>query len=140
VLIDIEPGYRMLAGDAVLHGPSHTIAGALAIGAIATAIGKPVSEFVLRRIRYPDPDISWLAAASGAFLGTFSHLFFDAIMHADMAPWAPFSASNGLLGIISLSHLHILCVALGLVGALLYFVHYKKKHGAGGNRRDNYRA
>jgi hypothetical protein len=130
VLIDIEPGYRMLSGDAILHGPSHTITGALAIGAIATVTGKPISEFVLKLFRYPWSHISWAAAAFGAFLGTFSHLFFDAIMHSDMAPWAPLSATNGLLGVISLSTLHVLCVVLGIVGALLFLNDYKKKHDA----------
>ena len=130
VLIDIEPGYRMISGDAILHGPSHTIAGALVIGAIATLAGKPVSEFVLKLVRYPFPRISWAAAASGAFLGTFSHLFLDAIMHADMAPWAPLSTSNGLLGAISLTTLHVLCVLLGLVGVILFLNDYKKKHDA----------
>lgn len=130
VLIDIEPAYRMIAGDPVVHGPSHTIMGALAIGAIATIIGKPISEFVLHLFRYPWPSMSWVAAALGAFLGTFSHLFFDAIMHSDMKPWAPFSDSNGLLGIISLSNLHILCVVLGLIGAWLYFKRLRKRYGA----------
>ncbi len=127
VLIDIEPGYRMISGDSVLHGPSHTLAGALAIGAIATITGKPISEFVLKLLQYPWPNISWVAAAFGAFSGTFSHLFFDAIMHSDMSPWAPLSDSNGLLGVISLSTLHILCVVLGLVGALLFLIHYRNK-------------
>ena len=130
VLIDIEPGYRIIVGDSVLHGPSHTILGALAIGVIATLTGKPISEFVLRLVRYPWPQVSWLAATLGAFLGTFSHLFFDAIMHSDMAPWAPLSTSNGLLGLISISNLHILCVALALIGALLFLHDYKKKHDA----------
>ena len=127
VLIDIEPGYRMISGDSVLHGPSHTLAGALAIGAIATITGKPISEFVLKLLQYSWPNISWAAAAFGAFSGTFSHLFFDAIMHSDMSPWAPLSDSNGLLGVISLSTLHILCVVLGLVGALLFLIHYRNK-------------
>ena len=127
VLIDIEPGYRMISGDSVLHGPSHTIAGALVIGAIATVTGKPISEFVLKLLQYPWPKISWAAAAFGAFSGTFSHLFFDAIMHSDMSPWAPLSDSNGLLGVISLSTLHILCVVLGLIGALLFLIHYRNK-------------
>lgn len=130
VLIDIEPGYRMISGDPVLHGPSHTIAGALIIGAIATITGKPISEYVLKLFRYPWPLITWVAAAFGAFLGTFSHLFFDAIMHADMSPWAPISASNGLLGAISLPTLHGSCVVLGLVGALLFFKNNKNKRDA----------
>lgn len=127
VLIDIEPGYRMFAGDAVLHGPSHTLAGALAIAVLATVTGKPISEFVLRRIAYPKPSISWSAAAAGALVGTTSHLVFDAIMHADMMPWAPLSESNGLLGLMSLSSLHLMCVLLGIGGALMFGIRYRRK-------------
>lgn len=130
VLIDIEPGYRLIVGDSVVHGPSHTIVGALVIGIIATLTGKPISEVVLRLFRYPGSTISWKVAGLSAFLGTFSHLFFDAIMHSDMTPWAPFVDSNGLLGWISLRSLHMLCVMLGIVGALLFLSHYERRHDA----------
>lgn len=126
VLIDIEPGYRMLSGDLVVHGLSHTVAGALLIGIVATVIGKPISEFTLRLLRFSQTHISWTASATGAFIGTFSHVFFDAIMHSDMLPWAPFSDSNSLLGAISLSSIHILCVVLGIVGALLVLIRYER--------------
>ena len=126
VLIDLEPAYRMVVGDPILHGPSHTLPGALAIGFVATLIGKPISEFVLRRIAYPRPKIAWLASANGAFCGTFSHLFLDAIMHADMLPWAPISESNNLLFSLSTSELHLLCVGLGIVGALVFFLAGRK--------------
>jgi len=127
VLIDIEPGYRMITGDGILHGPSHTVAGALAIGAVATVAGKPISEFVLRYLKYPCPTITWSASAWGAFIGTTSHLALDAIMHADMAPWAPLTASNGLLGTISVSALHGLCLITGIAGAVLFWRHYASK-------------
>ena len=122
VLIDLEPGYKMLIGNTVLHGPSHTLTGAVLIGAIATITGKPISEFVLRRGGYPAWRISWLAAATGAFLGTFSHLVFDALMHADMMPWAPLSPHNALLGQLSLTTLHWLCGILGGIGLALFLL------------------
>ena len=121
VLMDLEPGYRMIMEDTVIHGPSHTLAGATLIGAIATLSGKPISTFALRHINFPRPGITWSAAAAGAFAGTYSHIFFDAIMHADMLPWVPLAKSNGLLGLVSIDTLHITCVALGAIGALLYF-------------------
>jgi hypothetical protein len=52
VLMDLEPGYRMIAQDSIIHGPTHTIAGAAAIGFLATLSGKPISEYVLRCCRY----------------------------------------------------------------------------------------
>jgi hypothetical protein len=48
VLMDIEPLIGILRGSAVLHGYTHTLAGALGIGALAALIGKPISSFVLR--------------------------------------------------------------------------------------------
>ncbi len=122
VLMDIEPGYRMLVQDPIVHGPTHTLAGAVVIGFLATVFGKPTSEYVLRLIRYPKPAMSWIAAAAGAFSGTFSHIGLDAIMHADMQPWAPLSESNALLGLISIDVLHIICLGLGIVGTVLFYV------------------
>jgi hypothetical protein len=122
VLIDLEPGYRMMVEDSIVHGPSHTLAGAALIGLVATVLGKPISEFALRQSKYQRSIMTWPAAATGAFAGTFSHLFFDAIMHADMMPWAPLTDSNGLLGLVSIDALHITCVALGAIGAGLFFI------------------
>jgi CubicO group peptidase (beta-lactamase class C family) len=45
-----------------------------------------------------------------------STLLFDGIMHADMHPFAPLSASNPLLGAIPLETLHLGLVAAGVVG------------------------
>jgi hypothetical protein len=122
VLMDIEPGYRMIVQDPIVHGPSHTLPGALIIGLIATGSGKPISEFVLRLLRYPNATMSWAAAAVGAFAGTFSHILLDGIMHTDIMPWAPLSESNNLLGVISIDSLHIICLVLGIIGAVLFYV------------------
>ena len=125
VLMDIEPGVRMVLGSPVLHGPTHTIGGALAIAIIASLIGKPISEFALRVIAYPDSSISWSASITGAFFGTLSHIILDAVMHSDMIPWAPFASSNELLGLLSLTSLHTICVFSGFVGGILVFIRFK---------------
>ena len=130
VLIDIEPGVRILVGTSIIHGPSHTIAGAFLIGIVAALIGKPISEFALRLLGIPHINMTWTASTTGAFVGTFSHIFLDAIMHSDMSPWSPLGGSNGLLGLISLASLHIMCLVLGVVGGLLVLIRYKTKHDA----------
>ena len=89
VLIDIEPGVRMILGTSLLHGPTHTLLGALLIGIIASVIGKPISLFVLSILHIPHQGMTWKAAAYGAFGGTLSHLVLDGMMHADMLPWFP---------------------------------------------------
>jgi membrane-bound metal-dependent hydrolase YbcI (DUF457 family) len=81
----------------------------------------------LRLIRYPKAAISWAAAAAGAFAGTFSHILLDAVMHADMIPWVPLSESNELLGLISIDSLHIICLLLGIVGAVLFYANSRHR-------------
>jgi hypothetical protein len=135
-LIDLEPAYYMLQGQAVVHRFFHTYAGATLIGVAALVIGKPVCTFALRLLhvlagsgaagagaeaaaRRRDPGearIDLGAAALGAFVGAYSHVLLDSVMHADMRPLAPFSQANPLLRVISLDALHTLCVVAGILG------------------------
>ena len=119
VLTDIEPLIQMMRGASVLHGHSHSIGGAVVIGIIATGLGKPIGEWFLRLIQVKEPHISWAASATGAFLGTFSHILIDGIMHSDMAPWSPFTTNNHLLGLVSVQALHYLCLASGVIGLIV---------------------
>jgi membrane-bound metal-dependent hydrolase YbcI (DUF457 family) len=119
VLMDIEPLIGMMRGSAILHGYTHTLAGALGIGAAAALIGKPISSHVLRHIRAPHHPLTWRAAALAAFVGTFSHIIFDAVMHRDIRPWWPFSSTNGLLHAIPVDDLHYVFVALGAIGTMV---------------------
>src|SRR5262245_27513917 len=91
VLMDIEPLIHMVRGDTLLHGPTHTISGALVIGAAAGSIGKPISEAVLRMLAIPYYPFTWPSSFVAAFAGTFSHIALDAVMHTDIEPLAPFS-------------------------------------------------
>ena len=116
VLMDIEPLIGILRGWAVLHGRTHSLIGALLIGLLAGAIGRPISAVCLRWLRIPHAPFTWSASFAGALLGTYSHVLLDAIMHYDMQPAWPLSAANPLLRWISVDALHLLCVALGLFG------------------------
>lgn len=118
VLMDIEPLVGLIRDRPVLHGYTHTLAGALLIGAVAALTGRPVSELVLRVLSIPHSPLTWRAAFAGAFIGTYSHVLLDAIMHADMNPWWPLATGNGLLGLIPLGLLHLLCLGVGVVSAL----------------------
>jgi hypothetical protein len=55
VAIDIEPLVRIIRGDAVLHGFTHTYLGATLIALVSALVGRPVCQFLLR---YWDPDPS----------------------------------------------------------------------------------
>jgi Domain of unknown function (DUF4184) len=122
-------------GDVVLHAFTHTYLGATLIAIASVAIGRPVCQFLLN-FWAPNPNssfltwlrgpqaISWPAAIVGAFVGTYSHVFLDSIMHADIRPFAPWSDSNLLLHAISVKNLHLACVLSGVLGALLMLAVY----------------
>lgn len=132
VAIDIEPLVRIIRGDDVLHGFTHTYLGATLIALVSVLVGRPVCQFLLKYWT-PDPNspflnwlqgpklISWPAAIASAFMGTYSHVFLDSIMHFDMQPLAPFSDANALLHVISVDSLHIACVLGGVIGGLGLF-------------------
>jgi hypothetical protein len=133
VLIDIEPGVRMLLGTDELHGWSHTLLGAVAIAALATWWSQWLVLLLAGRwndeVRHYGQD--WLSvpgafsgpvAALGAFVGTISHLVLDSLMHADMKPLAPFSDANPLLGLVAHDAVYSSMVVLGVIGALLWLV------------------
>ncbi|MBB1089607.1 hypothetical protein H4F99_14070 [Lysobacter sp. SG-8] len=118
VLMDIEPLLGLLGHWPAVHGASHTVPGALVIGTIAGAIGRPVSARVLRWLRVPHAPFTWTASFVGAYVGTFSHVLFDALMHSDMSPAWPFAGGNPLLGQVGTGPLHLACMLAGVVGAL----------------------
>jgi membrane-bound metal-dependent hydrolase YbcI (DUF457 family) len=122
VVMDIEPAVQLFRGADVLHGYTHTLAGALVIGAVATIIGRPISHFALGRFTTRYRPFSWAASATGAFVGTFSHILFDGFMHADMRPFWPLVDGNPMLGLVAMDTLHLACVVLGILGGLAVWV------------------
>jgi hypothetical protein len=132
VAIDLEPLVRIARGDAELHGFTHTYVGATLVALASIVVGRPVCQFLLR-FWNPDPaslflnwipapkTIPWSAAAVGAFVGTYSHVFLDSVMHSDMRPLAPLSDANALLHVITVEWLHLACVISGALGVLLLF-------------------
>jgi len=130
VAIDIEPLVHIIRHEDVLHGFTHTYLGATPVALVALFAGRPLCQFLLN-FWTPDPYsrflywlrgpkvISWPAATAGAFVGTYSHVFLDSIMHADMHPLAPLSPANALLKAIPVESLHVVCVLSGLAGMLL---------------------
>jgi LexA-binding, inner membrane-associated putative hydrolase len=141
VVIDVEPLVRILRGDAVLHGFTHTYLGATLIGAACAVLGKPLCQALLNLWK-PDPEapfltwlrgeavLSWHAVLLGAFVGTWSHVALDSVMHADVHPFRPWSDANGLLGALSLPALHRGCLLAGAAGALVLFAHYRRTVGS----------
>lgn len=122
IIMDIQPLVALLTGKGHLHGFSHTYIGATLIGIGSALTGKYAAEFGLRLIgqaRYLP--ISWPVAIVSAFIGSFSHVLLDSVMHADVEPFAPFIANNPFLGFLSVAALHKLCLYSGFVGVGMYF-------------------
>jgi hypothetical protein len=127
VAMDIEPLIRIIRGSQILHGWTHTYVGATLIGLPVMFFAPPLCRLILDKWnKYlghrglgwlrSGKEIGYLAAFTGAFIGTYSHVFFDSIMHWDMVPFWPWSTANLLLGLISAEALHIFCIACGLIG------------------------
>jgi len=92
---------------------------------LAALSGKYLSEIGLYLIGINDQwkiKIPWWVAFLSSFIGAYSHVVIDSIMHADLEPFAPLSTTNNLLGIISASLLHKVCIYSGMFGGVLYFV------------------
>ena len=130
IAMDIEPGVGMLTGAAVLHGPTHTILGALVIACLVMLIAPSICNYLLRRWnkevthhRLPwlaQPETSRTAVTVGAFFGTLSHVALDSLMHHDIHPLAPFSQVNPLMGLVSHDGVYQLCAIAGVLGAVAW--------------------
>jgi membrane-bound metal-dependent hydrolase YbcI (DUF457 family) len=122
VLIDIEPLYYMLTGQYPLHRFFHTYVGASLI-TLATVLIFLAALKLASRFRLPDL-LQWQSLSSraiwlGAAIGSYSHIVFDSVMHADITPLFPFSETNVLYQLIPLGKLHLFCVYSAILGLLI---------------------
>lgn len=133
VAMDIEPGIGMLTGADVLHGPTHTILGALVIAYLVMIIAPVVCNLLLskwnkevtfHKLRWliQSESTSKTAVTVGAFFGTLSHVLLDSLIHHDIHPLQPFSQANPLNSLISHDGVYQLCAIAGVVGAVAWMV------------------
>jgi hypothetical protein len=127
---DLETAYYLLRGEYPVHRFFHTYLGATLIGAFCALTGRPLCEYLLRIWTSPlfsplntfftgPAKIPWRVAFFTALIGTYSHVFFDSIMHPDITPLRPFSTANPMLHVVSSDLLHVICLTLGVAGALV---------------------
>lgn len=133
IVMDIQPLIVLISGEGHLHGFSHTYLGATLLAIFSALTGKYLSQFglwVLRIEPSPHVSIAWWIVFLSAFIGSFSHVILDSIMHADVQPFFPLSSHNIFLEIISVSLLHKFCLYSGLVGAAIYyFLQWRSQSG-----------
>ncbi|SFD51303.1 metal-dependent hydrolase [Pseudoalteromonas denitrificans] len=125
IIMDIQPLIVLITGEGHLHGFTHTYIGAIVIAIFAALTGKYLSELglkILKLYKHERPiSIAWWVVFLSAFVGSFSHVLLDSIMHFDVEPFFPFTLDNHFLGLISVSMLHKVCLYSGLVGAAIYY-------------------
>lgn len=141
VAIDLQPLFYLLSGEGPKHGFSHTLLGATLIAVLSVLVGRPLCQLVLNHWT-PDASqrfgnwlrgprrISWPVAIASAFIGAYSHILLDSRIHADVEPFAPWSPSNPLLGLLPFGAVHLLCVGVGILGLLGFAVRYFLESGA----------
>ncbi len=137
IIMDLQPLFVILTGQGHLHGFSHTCLGATLIGGFSMVLGKYFAEWLLARLPLPPVTLSWKVVGISAFLGTYTHVLLDTIMHADLLPWYPFSSHNELLYLLSHDALNLTCLITGLLGGavcLIYLLIQKKQDPP----KDNY--
>lgn len=123
IVIDIQPLYAMLTNNRELHGFSHTYVGATFLGLLCAISGKYLGELGLKILRESKHlPISWSVSFLSAYLGTYSHVALDSIMHSDVLPYMPFSEASPLYDIVSVEVLYIGCFATAIFGGLIYSV------------------
>ena len=124
ILMDIQPLVVMVTGEGHLHGFSHTYVGATLLAIMSALSGKYLSEiglYILGLNRDWQVKIGWWVALLSAFIGTYTHVLLDSIMHSDMQPFYPFTLHNSLQGWLSVATLHKLCLYSGIMGGVMYF-------------------
>lgn len=123
IIMDIQPVYVVLADSRrfELHGFSHTYLGATLLAILSALSGKYVAQWGLKRLVLPET-ISWLCVFFSAFLGTYSHVVLDSIMHDDIQPFFPFSLDNPFVDVMTIEQLHWFCLISGFLGAVFYYL------------------
>jgi hypothetical protein len=135
VAMDVQPLIHMLRGEGILHGISHTYFAGTLIALFSVFFGRPLCQMILKFWKPPaedllmtwlrgDPVIRWPAACSGAFVGTYSHVFIDSMIHADVQPFAPFAEGNPMAGWVPFGAMHVLCLGIGILGCLGLLIRY----------------
>lgn len=137
VLIDCEVLYHIVRHEYPVHRGMHTLIGAtsagLAAAGVALALRRLAPDFI-RRAQALAPvlrsETSTVGIVAGGIVGGASHPFLDALMHADVRLFAPWSAANPLLGSVAMRGLHLACLAAGVVGAVLVWLRAEPADGA----------
>ncbi len=126
VLIDIEPlYYQFIAGSRPYHRFFHTAAGGTVIMVATIALFLGCRYFAHRRWlpdKFAWKNCTLASVITGAAFGAYTHVMLDSITHKYLHPFAP--VFKNYQPKISVLEIHILCVALGILGAVILAVRH----------------
>ncbi|MBF0369816.1 MAG: hypothetical protein HQL52_10195 [Magnetococcales bacterium] len=141
VITDTEPFYWIfIANEFPYHRFFHTLPGACVVAFLAILTTWPILKWLgpFWNQRLPEQlTPAWSVPpgspplpnlAMGAFLGSFSHVFLDMIMHSDVLPFAPWSPWSGPLGWLSPGGLMLVCLVSGIIGLTLIHFRHSPSH------------
>lgn len=143
VVIDIETLVNMIRHANRLHTYFHSFLGSLVAAAISFFVtcsvmwlGEKVFAVLpsaigtaFRSLRlFPETRPTKFCIALSVLIGAWTHVILDSIMHSDMWPFWPFSKWNPFLDWIDVGALHLLCMALFMVG-LIFTIRVGKAGG-----------
>ena len=135
VVIDLEPIYFVLTNQYPLHRFFHTYLGATVVAVGSIFVGRPICYYltgiwnrIFKSFKILNKKITAPALIIAAFIGTYSHIFLDSIMHRDLYPFSPWSKSNALLHTLSYGQLHLFCIMTGIIGIVIYVVRKKDQN------------
>lgn len=132
LLMDIQPVLAVVTGKGQLHGFSHTYIGATLIAIVSVLTGKWIYQLIMAFVRKDFTDyqkklfdvpreLTLRVCIISAFIGTYSHVLLDSLMHADIEPFYPVNLKNDISSLLSIEAIYKLCVYTGLLGLVIFF-------------------
>lgn len=126
VVVDLRATLVLFGAlDGPLHGPLHTFAGSAALAVLLIGVmwtARPWLDPVLEFTHLSQP-VRPSAMAAAALAGVWSHVALDAVLYADLSPFAPLSTANPFLGLTGILTVSLGCAVAGLLGLTLYGLH-----------------
>lgn len=125
IVMDLQPLFVMITGEGPLHGFSHSYVGGSLLAVFSALTGKTLSEiglYVLGLDRQRQIEIRWWVAFLSAFLGAWTHVLLDSVMHFDVQPFAPFTTVNAFQGWVTIATLHRICFYSAAIGGAVFFL------------------
>ena len=114
-IVDVEGLLYLFGVYPFVHGPLHSIFGALFVAIIATAISHGIRVATDKKL-----EISRIFI-SGA-IGSFSHIFLDAFLYSAINLAWPFGWWNPLLGMFNSFQVYTFCIITFIIGVLILIV------------------